>query len=79
MPRPLILTDSDDSDSLSEFDSIADFHIESAAGQKLAHQDSRHPAAEPASEAICLSSLGARRSVANSSKAIEAGQSMQTE
>lgn len=79
MPRPLMLSDSDDSDSLNEFDSIADFHIESPAGQKLPHQDSCRPDAEPGSQAICLGSSGARRSVANSSKAIEAGQSVKTE
>lgn len=78
MPRPLMLSDSDDSDSLSEFDSIADFHIESGAGQKLAQQDSRCPALEAGPQAMCVSTSGARRSEANSSKAIGAGQSMQT-
>ena len=78
MTRPLMLPDSDDSDSLSEFDSIADFHIESAANQKLAEQDSRCLAVEPGPQAMCVSSSGAQCSVANSSKAIGAGQSMQT-
>ena len=77
MPRPLMLSDSDDSDSLSEFDSIADFHIENTADQKLTQQDSRCLAVEPGSQAVCLSSPGSKQTAANSSKPIGAGQSMQ--
>ena len=79
MPRSLMLSDSDsDSDSLSEFDSIVDFHVEHAADQKLAQQHSRCQAVEPGSQAVCLSSSGGRHCIANSSKVIGAGQSMQT-
>lgn len=74
MPRPLMLSDSDDSDSLSEFDSIADFHVESDAGQKLANHNSCRPAVKPDPLGTCLSTLGAQRSVTNRSKAIGAGQ-----
>lgn len=70
VPRPLMLSDSDDSDSLSDFDSIADFHIEAAADERLVHQDAcRGPAA------VCLSGSPAIASVVNSSKAVEAGRS----
>ena len=40
LSRPLLLSDSDDSDSLSEFDSLADFRVEPAAHDcKLMSQD----------------------------------------
>lgn len=77
MPRPLMLSDSDDSDSLSEFDSIADFHVESDAGQKLVQHNSCRTAAQPDPPGTCLSTLAAQGSVTKSvSKAIGAGQSV---
>ena len=76
MPRPVMLSGSDDSDSLSDFDSIADFHLESAADQKLAHQDSCRPANRPGSAAARLKSSGAGSNVAHSSKATGTGQVM---
>ena len=77
VPRPLLLSDSDNSDSLSEFESIADFHIEAAAGGgKLAHrQDAYRTATKADSAAECRSSSEARRSVVKSSEAIAAGKS----
>lgn len=74
MPRPLMLSASDDSDSLSEFDSIADFHVESDAGQKLAQHNNCHTAVKPDPPGTCLSTLAAQRSVTNRSKAAGAGQ-----
>lgn len=76
VPKPLMLSDSDDSDSLSDFDSIADFHIEAAAGGKLAHQqDARQTAVKAGSTAVCRSSAGPEGTMVNSGKAIGTGQS----
>lgn len=67
VPRPLMLSDSDDSDSLSDFDTIADFHIEAAAGGKLAHQqDACTTAVKAGSGAVCRSSAGPEGTLVNS-------------
>lgn len=73
MPRPLMLSDSDASDSLSEFDSIADFHVEADAGQKLAQHNSCRTAVKPDPPGTCLRTLAAQRSVTDRSKATGAG------
>lgn len=78
VPRPLLLSDSDDSDSLSEFDSIADFHTEPAAsGHKSTCQDGSlavQPADDESQEAaLQIRTPGGNSGIAKSSRSVAAG------
>ena len=82
-PRPLLLSDSDESDSLSDFDSIADFHTESAvADDTHMHQGSSSLAVEPTCDvsdeaALQVNSPAGRGSITCGGMAAAAGKLIQ--